>query len=227
MSTYSNIKNSRRLVWMGIIVGYAVAAGVATLNLIGGDNPLLAAAAFLVMASLPPTIALLSLDRRPSLLNVAIMAAVFQGVVLGPVGWILFIVAVLWVFAVRQRPTIAPTPKGSSVWRPLLAAATVLPLVVMFSHLDPVCTITDSEGRVSEVEADNFPQGWRWFGLGSITTESSTGGDFTSRRCVSDTVQSWEAALSIALSAGIAGVALRWQTNDRLVPVLEARHPPG
>lgn len=221
MSTYSNIKSTRRLVWFGIWLGYATAVTIAILNLASGDDTSLSAMAFLAMVSLPPTMAVLSLDRRPSLLNVAIMAALLEGIVLAPVAWILFVAAVLWVLSLRQRSSVPPAPKGSSVWRPLLAAATVLPLLVMFAHLDPVCTITDAEGRVSEVEADTFPEGWRWFGLGSISTESSTGGDFTSRRCVSDTVQPWEAALSIALTGMITVIALRWPTNDRLINRVE------
>jgi len=226
MSTYTRIKTSRRLVWAGIIVGYGLAAGVAVANLGSEHGTVVTALAFLAALSLPPSLALVSLDRRPALLTMASMAALVQGALLltSVVGMLGLVPAVLWYLASQRRPRPAAAPRQASWMRPGLAAATVLPLLVMFLHVDPLCVVTDSEGTVvrSYVE-EGTPSGWN-LGLGSYSTgssESVTGG---TTYCTSNRVVPWEAAVSVSLSALYLVLVIRfWPTANRLPAVNDRR----
>lgn len=212
MTTYQDIRSSRKLVWAGIAIGYALALTIALLNLIGGEGTPLTALAFFAMVAIPPSMAAFALDRRPALLTAASMAALVQGFVLlsSVVGLVEFIPAILWTLAGQKRPR-QPVAPGWATWaRPLLAAATVLPLIVMFIHLDPRCTVTSADGTLISSSIDeNAPTGWR-LELGS-SASSSTGTDGLTRSCTSDTVQHWEAALSVAVSVVITtSIYRRW-----------------
>ncbi len=83
MSVYETIRLNRRVIWAGIIVGYAVAAALVVIGIVNGDDPgtVLGSVALGVAASVAPTIALISLDRRPALLPAASLAAVMLGVI--------------------------------------------------------------------------------------------------------------------------------------------------
>lgn len=216
MTAYSDIKNSRRVIWAGVLLGFLVAVIGAVINLRTSNDSWLAALAFLALLSLPSLMALVSLDRRPSLLPAATMAALLQGVVTitSPVAWLMFAVAILWAVAARQRPTNSSPPRQVSWLRPLLAAATVLPLLIMFMHLDPMCTTTNAEGQVVEITPDeSAPRGWI---ISPQLTRTGIGSNGTgaASTCASDTIQAWEASLSVLLSAGVAGLASRWPTNE-------------
>ncbi len=219
MTTYRDIKTGRRLVWAGIAFGGSIAAAFAIATYMSDEGPLLRAAAIFALMSIPAAFALLSLDRRPSLLTAAAMAALVQGVLLltSGLGLLQVIPAILWYLAGQKRPRAAAAPSWATWARPLIAGATLLPLVVMFSHLDPVCTVTDAEGSVISSEVDtNAASGWT-LSLGGLTGSSSTETDGVTRSCTSDTVQPWESGLSLALSVVIVVLATRWPTATRLI----------
>lgn len=218
MNIHKNLKNARRLIWAGAILGYSAAVTVAILNLRESRDTLLTAIAFLLVLSLPPTIALISLDRRPSLLPAATMAVVLQGILLftTPVAWLLFVVMALWIFANRRRPGASTTPRHVAWWRPLIGAATLFPLMIMFVHMDPACTITGTDDQIIEVQPNPSAQeGWV---LPPRMTSIETGatGEGTVKTCTSDSIRAWEAGLSMILSGAIAAAAFKWPTNNQL-----------
>lgn len=216
MSVYTDIKSSRRLVWIGAILGYAVAIGIGLANLAAGEGTPLSALAFAGVFSLPPTLAILSLDRRPALLTVASMGAVIQGVLMiTSIGLIELVPAILWYMAAQRRPLPAKTPRGAAWIRPLLAVATVVPLLAMVTHLDPVCTVTSSDGSVIRTyEYDQATTGWS-LNLGSSTSTSESDGETTT--CATNTMTAWEAGLSLALSILHAVlIAVWWPTAAKL-----------
>jgi len=217
MTTYRDIKTGRRLIWAGILIGLSIALAIAIYT--SEDGSILKALAFFALMSIPAAFALLALDRRPSLLTAAAMAALVQGVLLltSGIGLLQVIPAILWYLAGQRRPRAAAAPTWAIWARPLLAVATLLPLVVMFSHLDPICTVIDADGTVlsSEIDTD-APSGWALLSLGS-SGGSSTDSDGVTRSCTSDTVRPWESALSLAVSALIVGLATRWPTATRLI----------
>lgn len=219
-TTYTEIRGARRLVWSGIGLGLASAVTVAGISLSSSetDSPL-SALALLLMASLPSALAYLSLDRRPSLLPSAAMSAGLIGIVTlaSGIGAIFLITALLWAMSIRKRPGRQPSPRWATLTRPGFAVLTLLPLIAMVSHLDPVCTVVDSDGNVIERRAN--PQadtGWRLSAGGSVTGSSlSTEG--SAETCSSNVVEHWEAGLSVLIAAGVAGLASRWPTNDALL----------
>lgn len=217
MTAYHDIKIGRRLIWAGIITSLAVALGLAITSYTIDSGRLAFALGILAVMSLPAAMALLSLDRRPSLLTAAAMAALIQGIflILSGVGLLQLIPAILWYLAGQKRPRPAVAPTQATWARPLLALATLLPLAVMFVHLDPVCTVTAADGTVISSERDaNAPSGWG-FSLGGWGT-SSADSDGATRNCESDTVRLWEAGLSLGVSAMVVGVATRWPTSNQL-----------
>lgn len=212
MTTYQDIRLGRGLVWAGIAVGFALAIALAIVNLVSGEGTPFTALAFLAMLAIPPTMALISLDRRPSLLTAATMAAVIQGfITLTSLGLIEFLPAILWAWAGQRRPRPALEPAWATWVRPLIAALSILPLVVMFIHLDPRCTTTAADGTVISTTVDEkAATGWR-LELGS-SGSSTTGSDGITQSCTSNTVQGWEALVSVAVSAMILVGVSRWPT---------------
>lgn len=227
MSAYSQIRTSRRLVWAGILVGYGFAVGVGVANVGSEHGSVLNAAAFLATLSLPPTLALASLDRRPSLLTLAAMASLVQGALLltSVVGVIEVVPAILWYLASQRRARPAVAPRHATWIRPLLAVATVFPLLVMFVHLDPLCVVTDGNGTVVRTYVEEgADSGWE-LGLGSSSTSNSqTGAAGDTTTCISNRLVPWEAAASLSLSAIYLGLVIRfWPTADRLAAVSDRR----
>lgn len=223
MSTYADIRNSRRLVKAGIAMAYALAVVVAFVNLRADYGSVLSAIGFLAMLSIPPTMAVYSLDRRPGLLTAAGIAAFFQGLLLlgSGIGLLNVIVVVLWYLAAQRRPRPAVAPKWATWVRPILGFVAILPLLVMFMHLDPGCRSVDSDGTVTIEETTQFPSGWRFFsGAGSDGTASEAS-DGVVLSCTSDIVQPWEALLSIAVTIAILQLQSRWPTADQADRKLE------
>jgi hypothetical protein len=175
----------------------------------------LSALAFTLMLSIPSTVAVLALDRRPSLLTVATMSAVFTGVLLltSLVGLGYVVMAILLYLAGQRRPRPPAVPVWATWARPLLAAATILPLIVMMIHTDPRCTMTDADGNVTVISDTEFPTGWRW-SFGSSGTTTSDGDGSTS--CTSDTTQPWEALASMGVTAAVVFTASKWPTAASL-----------
>lgn len=215
MTTYRDIKVGRGLVWAGIVLGYGAAVVITVINLTSEYGTVLSALAFMMMLSIPSTLAVLALDRRPSLLTVATMSAVFTGVLLllSLVGLVYVVMAILWYLAGQRRPRPPVPPAWASWARPLLAASIVLPLFVMMIHLDPRCTLTDADGNVTVTSDTDLPTGWGWaFGSSETTTSDESG----SKSCVTDTTQPWEALASIGVSVGLVVAASRWPTASSL-----------
>lgn len=228
MSTYTEIKNSRRLIWAGIVVGYVLALGVALANLNTEDGTVLSAIAFLGWLAIPPTLAVFSLDRRPSLLTLAAMAAALQGVTfITSIGLVELVPAIMWYLAARKRPREAMAPRGATWIRPSLAAATLLPLLLLFIHLDPLCTVTGSDGAVVRSYVSERAQtGWSLQIGGSTSTTGSQGGETTT--CTSNRIVGWEAGASIAVTVlYVALVAAYWPPADQLAKDREARSVAG
>jgi len=224
MSTYRDIKTSRRLISGGIAIGCVIALGVAIANLNTEEGTLLSALAFLGWLAIPPSLAVASLDRRPSLLAVAAMGAVLQGVILiTSIGLLELVPAILWYLAVRRRPREAVAPRGAFWIRPLLGAATLIPLLMLFVHLDPLCTVTAPDGSVvSTYVEDGVRTGWS-FQLGGIASTSGSGGSETTT-CTSDIIVGWEAAASVAVSVlYVTLIVTYWPTADRLARTGESR----
>jgi hypothetical protein len=215
MTTYRDIKVGRGLVWAGILLGYVVAIGVTVSNLTTEYGTVLTALAFLMVLSIPSTMALLALDRRPSLQTAATMSAILIGVLLlfAVIGLAYVVMAILWYQAGQRRPRPPIAPVWASWARPLLAAATILPLIVTMIHLDPRCTITDADGNVTISSDTEFPAGWGWSYGASVTTTSD---DRESASCTTDTTQPWEALLSMGVSASVVVLASRWPTASNL-----------
>ena len=218
MTTYRDIKSGRRLIRAGIGFAVSIALAMAIASYISADGSVLRSLALLGFMSVPAAFALLALDRRPSLLTAAAMAALVQSVLLltSGIGLLQVVPAILWYLAGQKRPRPAAAPAWATWARPLVAVATLLPLVVMFSHLDPVCTVTDADGTVISTEIDpNAPTGWT-LSLGGLTATASTESDGVTRSCTNDTVLPWESGLSLAVTVLLVGLVTRWPTADRL-----------
>ena len=228
MNVFETIKRNRRIVIIGAgsvyaITAVALAAGF-TSNGIDGYQAIALAVGF----TLPATLALLSLNRRPSLLTAAWMAALASAVIVIELSPVWIVIAVAWGIASRSRPRPAPDARWMTWGRPLLAVATVVPVFVLFMHLDPVCTTTYSDGRTEVVDASTrgFQSGWQFPGStysGGIQSSTQAvdgsavaGPDLVSEQCDSDTVVWWEALISVATSASILGWASRWPTSNQL-----------
>lgn len=218
-NTYEDIKSGRRLTWAGIAVGAIAALAVGIVNLRSDEGSVPSAIAFLVVLALPSTLGYLSLDRRPSLLGAAAMSGVLLGVITlsGGIGFVLLISSLLWAMAIRKRRRGFPEPGRGSLMRVGLAALTVLPLIALVAHLDPICTVIDADGTVIERRVDeSAPSGWR-LSPGSTSSGFSLTSEETTETCSSNVIEPWEAGLSVLVSLSIAALALRWPTNDRLV----------
>jgi hypothetical protein len=224
MSTYTDIKNSRRLIWGGIAIGYVIALALAIANLNSEEGTLLSALAFLGWLAIPPSLAVTSLDRRPSLLAVAAMGAVLQGVILiTSIGLLELVPAILWYLAARRRQREAVAPRGAFWIRPLLAAATLIPLLVLLVHLDPLCTVTAPDGSVARTYVEDGARTGLSFQLGGMTSTSGSGGGETTT-CTTDIIVGWEAAASVALSGlYVALIVTFWPTADRLARTAQFR----
>lgn len=219
MNVFQTIKRNRRIVIIGAGVVYAIAAAALIAGVISGGIGILQAAALGIAATLPATMAVVSLDRRPSLLPVAWMAALVGAFLIITASPVWIVVALAWAFAGRSRPRPARDTRWMRWARPLLAIAVALPVYVMSTHLDPACTSTFADGHTEAVDPARrgFETGWLFGRTMSSSTQTTTGGpDVVEENCASDTVVWWEALASILASSAIVGAALRWPTSDQL-----------
>ena len=234
MSVYETIRLDRRVTWAGIIVGYSVAAALVVLGIVNiADNPgaVLGSMTLGVAAGVAPTIALISLDRRPSLLPAASLAAVMLGVIDLTLLLIWLLLALSWWWVDNRRPTKVVL-SGPLWWaRVAMALGVFLAVMVLFVHLDPYCTDTMADGTVVEVDpAENgYVSGWS-FGSPTSSEEGSgqSGSDGSvASSCVSDTVVWGEAVVSLLISLGVVGAALRWPASSkRVAPSTEELRTP-
>ena len=225
MTVYETIKLNRKVIWIGIILGYVVAAMLAGIRIANTENTageLLGSVALGVAAALAPTMALLSLDRRPGLLPAASLAAILMGVVDLTLLPLWFVLALIWAWAHNRRLVKAEVSRRLWWGRAAMAFGVVLSVFVLFVHLDPYCNETMADGTVRQTDpADQgMSSGWR-FGLttsqGTETSQSGVEGPVSSY-CSSDRVVWGEAASSLMISLAVVGAGLRWPVNTpRLV----------
>ncbi|MBK5266171.1 MAG: hypothetical protein JJE47_01930 [Acidimicrobiia bacterium] len=221
MNVFETIKRNRRIVMIGAGAVYLITAFALVAGISSGGIGVYQAIALAVAFTLPATLALLSLNQRPSLLTVAWMAALVAGfavIELSPV-WI--VVAIAWGFASRNRPRPAVEARWMTWGRPLLALMVAVPVFILFMHLDPVCTTTYADGHTETVigTSGGFASGWQFgssYSTSSGSASSPGGTGSVSENCDSNTVVWWEALLSIAASAAVVGVARRWPTSESL-----------
>jgi hypothetical protein len=229
MSVYETIRLNRRVIWAGIIVGYSVAAALVVIGIVNiGDDPgaVLGSVALGVAAAVAPTIALISLDRRPALLPAASLAAVMLGVINLTLLLVWLLVVLAWWWAYNRRPTKV-VPSRPLWWaRVAMAFGVFVAVMALFVHLDPYCTDTTADGTVVEVDPaeKGYVSGWS-FGSTTSSEEASaqSGVDGTvSSQCASDTIVWGEAVASLLISLGVVGAALRWPVNaTRVAPSTE------
>ncbi len=223
MGTYEDIRAGRRLVIAGVAAGYLLALAAAALFVINLDGQIPGGvwqvAAWLVLLVTPPTWAAMSLDRRPSLLRVATYSAValtfltLFGGLLPPVH---LVIVILWLLAERRRPGRPVEPTGSTWKRPLLAVAVVIPALLMYAHLDPVCAVTDVGGHTVITADSDAPSGWR-LGTSVVSGSSvSSGPETETTTCWSDSIEWWEGLVGLLAAVAVLGIGTRWPANDQI-----------
>ena len=211
------VKGSAVLVILFSIAGAVFGIRSAT------EITVLQAVATAVALALPAAFALVSLQRRHSLLAAAVFAAAVIGVAVPEFLPVWLLAGGAWILAIRNRPRPLPDPRWVWFGRPLLAVTVIVPLILLFGHADPQCTLTTDNGRVEQVDpaARGLDSGWRWGFPGSSINVSSFGsstGEGTTEveECSTDRVLPWEALTSLTASGLIIGLALRWPTTHRL-----------
>lgn len=219
MGTYEDIRTTRRLVVIGAWSGAGLALAYMAVGIAEAESApggLWTLLPLSLLLATPSVWALLSLDRRPVLLPAAAMAALVVGVIELYLFFFLpvhLIPAILFSTAVRRRPR--PEPARSPWKRPLMAAALVLPLLGLFSHLDPVCTTVAADGSVVKQVNEGARTGWR-FQVISMATSTSPfdvpGEERTT--CFSDSTVWWEGVSSIVLAVAVLIPGLRWPPNQ-------------
>lgn len=228
MDTYGRIRRNRFTVKGSafLVVFFSiVGAVVGTRSEI--ESTVLQAVATAVALALPAAFALVSLKRRPSLLLVSVFATAVIAVTTLEFLPVWLIAGGAWIFAIRNRPRPAREPRWAWIGRPLLAATVIVPLILLFGHADPTCTLTADDGRVEQLDpaARGLNSGWKWrVPSTSIRTSVSVSGVTTStgeettdvEACSSDRVMPWEALTSLTASGLIIALAYRWPITHRL-----------
>lgn len=224
MDTYTRIRRNRSIVkGSSSLVILLSIAGAAFGIRSGMGATVLQAVATAVALALPATFALVSLKRRPSLLPAAVFAAGVIAVAIPESLPVWLIAGGAWILAIRNRPRPLPDPRWVWLGHPLLAVTVIVPLVLLFGHADPACTLTRNNGQVEQVDpaARGLDSGWQWglpgsstsvFSFGSSTSEGTT----EVQECSSDRVLPWEALASLTASGLIIGLAHRWPAAARL-----------
>ena len=205
--------------WLAVGAGYALAAAVFVLRLVGSDLPLklelAGALALAAVVAVPATLALAGLTGRPVLLLPAGLAAITSLPALSVLGVPMMLLGIIWFWSYSNM-----RPKGSAlskavttlaVW--LLWAASV---VVLFTHLDPRCIQVLADGTVLYVDAAlGGESGWLWEVSSTVSGSSEIlGPDVVSGACTSDIVTRWEALVSLVLSAGAITTAWLMTSAD-------------
>ncbi|MDH3261729.1 MAG: hypothetical protein OEM81_06305 [Acidimicrobiia bacterium] len=224
MDTYTRIRRNRSMVKGSavFVILFSIAGAVFGIRS-ATEITVLQAVATMVAMALPAAFALASLDRRPSLLAAAVFAAAVIAVAIPEFLPVWLLAGGAWILAIRNRPRPLPDPRWVWFGRPLIAVAVIVPLILLFGHADPACTLTTEDGRVEQVDpaARGLDPGWRWGFPGSSISvssfESSTGEGTTEvEECSSDRVLPWEALVSLTVSGLIIALAFRWPATDRL-----------
>ena len=220
MTVYRDIRRSRRLVVYGIVLGYVMAIAILVIRIVNtgaGFGELLGSIAVAMSVAIAPTLAWLSLDRRPGLLHAAGLAALITGLINLVILPVALVIVLIWRQAWSRRPVKAELSGGLWWGGVALAMGSALAVFVLFAHLDPVCSETLVDGTVVEVSPaeHGLRSGWN-LGVSSYSTTSSQFGPDSpvATSCSSDTVSWAEGLASIAVSLAVMGVAARrWPVN--------------
>ncbi len=205
--------------WLAVGVGYALAAAVFVLRLVGSELPVTlelgGAVALAAVVAVPATLALAGLTGRPVLLLPAGLAGVTSLPVLSVLGVPMVLLGIIWFWSYwNLRPVGSVASKAVTtlvVW--LLWAASV---GVLFIHLDPRCVQVFSDGTVLYVDAAlGGETGWLWEVSSTVSGSSGIlGPDVVSGACTSDIVTGWEALVSLVLAAGALTTAWLMTSAD-------------
>lgn len=224
MDTYKRIRRNRSIVKGSASIVILFAIGGAAFGIRSETElTVLQAVATAVALTLPAAFALVSLERRPSLLPAAVFAAAAIAVAVPEFLPVWLLAGGAWILAIRNRPRPLLEPRRVWLGRPLLAVTVIVPLILLFGHADPACTLMTEDGRVEEVDpaTRGLNSGWRWGLPGSSISISSFGsstgeGPTEVEECSSDRVLPWESLASLTASGLIVGLAFRWPTTARL-----------
>ncbi|MCP4308405.1 MAG: hypothetical protein GY788_26700 [bacterium] len=217
MNTYKDIASNRRLVRIGIVLGYAIALTLMITRIVNTEQvtagETLGSIALGAAMAEPATLALLSLDRRPSLLPAAAIGALATSVI---ALWLLPIwlaIAFVWYRAWTGRPVPAKVSQKWAIKRVGLGFLMAASILALFVHLDPACTqrLTDGSTRSVDVASRGFSSGWV-FGAGTTTSSGSysSGPDVAGESCTSDTIVLGEALASLMITALVLETGRRW-----------------
>jgi hypothetical protein len=221
MDTYTRIRMNRNIVkGSAVLVILFSIAGVVMGIRSETELTVLRAVATAVALALPAVFALVSLERRPPLLLAGVFAAAVIGVAIPESLPVWLIAGGAWILAIRNRPRLLPEPRWVWLGRPILAVTVIVPLTLLFGHVDPACTLTTDDGRVEQVDPAlrGLDSGWQWGLPGSSISVSSFGsstseGTTEVEECSSDRVLPWEALASLTASGLIIALAYRWPTT--------------
>ena len=224
MDTYTRIRMNRNMVKGSAVFVILFSIAGAVLGMRSEiESTVLQAVSTAVALALPAAFALVSLQRRPSLLPAAVFAAAVIGVAVPEFLPVWLLAGGAWILAIRHRPRPLPEPRWVRFGRPLIAVTVIVPLVLLFGHADPACTLTTEDGRVEQVDPAlrGLDSEWRWGLPGSSINVSSFGsstfeGTTEVEECSSDRVLPWEALTSLTASGLIIGLAFRWPASHRL-----------
>jgi hypothetical protein len=217
VSTYEDIAKSRRLVMIGAVLGYAAAAALTVIRMVGADvmtaGDTLGSVALGAALAAPPTLALLSLDRRPTLLPGAAIAMLVPSVVVFELAPIWLVIVLLWYRAWRRRPIRAEVSLPRAAARVGLGFLVAASILALFVHVDPVCTqrLVDGTTRSVDAATRGMTTGWA-FGSGTSygTATNEEGSDVASETCTSDTIVLGEALASLLITGLAVEVGRRW-----------------
>lgn len=224
MNIHEDIIRNRRQVRFGIALGYVIAVALTAIRLVNTDpatlGETLGSLALGATLATPATLALLSLDRRPTLVPAAAVGALVSGIV---TLWLLPIwlaVAWLWYRAWSGRPVRATISQARSAAVIGLGALTAVSMLALFAHVDPACTqrLADGTERSIDPATRGFDTGWAFTALGTTSGSSSSslsstgaaGTEVVEETCTSNTVVVGEALVSLGVTALILETGRRW-----------------
>jgi hypothetical protein len=216
------------------MLGYAIAIALVITRIANTDaltaGDVLGSIALGVALAVPPTLALVSLDRRPTLLPAAMLGLIASGLFSGLLGPVWLFVAYLAYRGWSARPVRAVTPRSLRLARIGVAAGVFASLLVLFVHVDPVCTQRLADGSVVSVDASTRGLGTGWAFNGGVTTTASSSGELgasiVSETCTSDTIVVGEALASMMVAGLLVLAGLRWPRGVDPAGVADDRPSP-
>ena len=202
---------------IGVALGYAAALILTIVRLLNTDpmtvGEFVGSFALGAALAVPPTLALLSLDRRPTLLPAAAIAILVPALIVFELAPVWLAVGLLWYRAWVRRPVRAEVSRSRAAARIGLGFLVATAILALFVHLDPVCTeyLVDGTTRTVDATTRGYSTGWA-FGSGTYSTTGGyeTQGDVISETCSSNTIVLGEALASLLISGLALEIGRRW-----------------